>query len=200
MKENIAVFISGKGSNARKIQEFFSTDTSICVVLILAEKENPDLEKWCADNNVHFLRIEKGEASSANYLLSICSAYRINWIVLAGFLKKIPDKLIEAYPDRIINIHPALLPKYGGKGMYGDHVHQAVLDANEKESGITIHLVNEEYDKGEILAQVKVDVDENETLDSLRSKIQQIEHLHFSLVVRDYIMKNSTRINEKTTF
>lgn len=200
MKENIAVFISGKGSNARKIQEFFSTDTSICVVLILAEKENPDLEKWCADNNVHFLRIEKGEASSANYLLSICSAYRINWIVLAGFLKKIPEKLIEAYPDRIINIHPALLPKYGGKGMYGDHVHQAVLDANEKESGITIHLVNEEYDKGEILAQVKVDVDENETLDSLRSKIQQIEHLHFSLVVRDYIMKNSTRINEKTTF
>ena len=200
MKENIAVFISGKGSNARKIQEFFSTDTSICVVLILAEKENPDLEKWCADNNVHFLRIEKGEASSANYLLSICSAYRINWIVLAGFLKKIPEKLIEAYPDRIINIHPALLPKYGGKGMYGDHVHQAVLDANENESGITIHLVNEEYDKGEILAQVKVDLDENETLDSLRSKIQQIEHLHFSSVVRDYIMKNSTRINEKTTF
>ncbi len=200
MKENIAVFISGKGSNARKIQEFFSTDTSICVVLILAEKENPDLEKWCADNNVHFLRIEKGEASSANYLLSICSAYRINWIVLAGFLKKIPENLIEAYPDKIINIHPALLPKYGGKGMYGDHVHQAVLDANEKESGITIHLVNEEYDKGEILAQVKVDVDNNETLDSLRSKIQQIEHLHFSLVVRDYIMKNSTRINEKTTF
>lgn len=200
MKENIAVFISGKGSNARKIQEFFSTDTSICVVLILAEKENPDLEKWCADNNVHFLRIEKGEASSANYLLSICSAYRINWIVLAGFLKKIPEKLIEAYPDKIINIHPALLPKYGGKGMYGDHVHQAVLDANEKESGITIHLVNEEYDEGEILAQVKVDLDENETLDSLRSKIQQIEHLHFSSVVRDYIMKNSTRINEKTTF
>lgn len=200
MKENIAVFISGKGSNARKIQEFFSTDTSICVVLILAEKENPDLEKWCADNNVHFLRIEKGETSNANYLLSICSAYRINWIVLAGFLKKIPEKLIEVYPDKIINIHPALLPKYGGKGMYGDHVHQAVLDANENESGITIHLVNEEYDKGEILAQVKVDLDENETLDSLRSKIQQIEHLHFSSVVRDYIMKNSTRINEKTTF
>jgi phosphoribosylglycinamide formyltransferase-1 len=106
-------------------------------------------------------------------------------------LKKIPEKLLLAFPNRIINIHPSLLPKFGGKGMYGDFVHKAVLDAKEKKSGITIHLVNEEYDKGEVLAQYNFKLDSSESIESLRTKIQLTEHLYYPKVVRDFIMKNA---------
>lgn len=193
MKEKIAVFISGKGSNARKLQEFFSLDELIQVVLILSEKENPAMESWCIENSVIFLVIESGNASNPEYLHMICLKNDIQWIVLAGYLKKIPVQLLHAFPNKMINIHPSLLPKFGGKGMYGDFVHEAVLDAKEKESGITIHLVNEEYDKGEILAQYNFKLDSSETIDSLRTKIQLTEHLYFPSVVRDYILKNSIK-------
>jgi len=193
MKEKIAVFISGKGSNARKLQEFFSFDDLIQVVLILSEKENPVMETWCIENSVMFLVIEPGNASNPEYLHKICLINDIQWIVLAGYLKKIPVQLLHAFPNRMINIHPSLLPKFGGKGMYGDFVHKAVLDAKEKESGITIHLVNEEYDKGKILAQYNFKLDSLETIDSLRTKIQLTEHLYFPSVVRDYILNNSIK-------
>ncbi len=191
MDEKIAVFISGKGSNARKLQEFFASDEFIRVVLVLSEKENPVLESWCREKSVSFLVIDPGKASNHEYLHTICLKNDIQWIILAGYLKKIPEKLLHAFPNRIINIHPSLLPKFGGKGMYGDFVHQAVLDAHEKESGITIHLVNEEYDKGEILAQYNFKLDFSETIESLRTKIQLTEHLYFPAVVRDFIMKNA---------
>lgn len=191
MKEKIAVFISGKGSNARKLQEFFASDEFIQVVLILSEKENPMLESWCIEKSVLFLVIDPGSASNPEYLETICLKNGIQWIVLAGYLKKIPEKLLLVFPNRIINIHPSLLPKFGGKGMYGDFVHKAVLDAKEKKSGITIHLVNEEYDKGEVLAQYNFKLDSSESIESLRIKIQLTEHLYFPTVVRDFIMKNA---------
>ena len=193
MNVKIAVFISGKGSNARKLQEFFASDEFIQVVLILSEKENPVLESWCMEKSVLFLVIDPGNASNPEYLHTICLKNDIQWIILAGYLKKIPKKLLQAFPNRIINIHPSLLPKFGGKGMYGDFVHQAVLDAHEKESGITIHLVNEEYDKGEILAQYNFKLDFSETIESLRTKIQLTEHLHFPTVVRDFILKKNQK-------
>jgi len=191
MNVKIAVFISGKGSNARKLQEFFASDEFIQVVLILSEKENPMLESWCIEKSVLFLVIDPGNASNPEYLYAICLKNEIQWIVLAGYLKKIPEKLLLAFPNRIINIHPSLLPKFGGKGMYGDFVHKAVLDAKEKKSGITIHLVNEEYDKGEVLAQYNFKLDSSESIESLRTKIQLTEHLYFPKVVRDFIMKNA---------
>jgi phosphoribosylglycinamide formyltransferase-1 len=191
MNVKIAVFISGKGSNARKLQEFFASDEFIQVVLILSEKENPMLESWCIEKSVLFLVIDPGNASNPEYLDAICLKNEIQWIVLAGYLKKIPEKLLLAFPNRIINIHPSLLPKFGGKGMYGDFVHKAVLDAKEKKSGITIHLVNEEYDKGEVLAQYNFKLDSSESIESLRTKIQLTEHLYFPKVVRDFIMKNA---------
>jgi phosphoribosylglycinamide formyltransferase-1 len=200
MDEKIAVFVSGKGSNARKIQEFFEFNLLIHVVLILSEKQNPSLERWCLEKGVRFSLIEQGQGSDTEHLHAHCSALGVQWIVLAGYLKKIPEGLIELYPDRIINLHPALLPKYGGKGMYGDYVHQAVLAANERQSGITIHLVNKEYDKGEILAQIKINLDNLESLESLRTKIQLLEHLHFSQVIYDYIIKKTTVLDEETTF
>ena len=191
MNVKIAVFISGKGSNARKLQEFFASDEFIQVVLILSEKENPMLESWCIEKSVLFLVIDPGNASNPEYLDAICLKNEIQWIVLAGYLKKIPEKLLLAFPNRIINIHPSLLPKFGGKGMYGDFVHKAVLDSKEKKSGITIHLVNEEYDKGEVLAQYNFKLDSSESIESLRTKIQLTEHLYFPKVVRDFIMKNA---------
>ncbi len=193
MNIKIAVFISGKGSNARKLQEFFASDEFIQVVLILSEKENPVMGTWCIENSVMFVVIEPGNTSNPEYLHEICLKNDIQWIVLAGYLKKIPVQLLHAFPNRMINIHPSLLPKFGGKGMYGDFVHKAVLDAKEKESGITIHLVNEEYDKGKILAQYNFKLDSLETIDSLRTKIQLTEHLYFPSVVRDYILNNSIK-------
>ena len=138
-----------------------------------ANSINPELEKLCASEKISFLHVDKNQSSNADYLLETCLKHDINCVVLAGFLKKIPEKLIQHYPDRIVNIHPSLLPKFGGKGMYGDHVHRAVLEAKEEESGITIHLVNEEYDKGKILAQFSLAIESTETVESMREKIKK---------------------------
>jgi phosphoribosylglycinamide formyltransferase-1 len=127
-------------------------------------------------------------------LIKTCLDYDINFIVLAGFLKKIPEELIQKFPEKIVNIHPSLLPKFGGKGMYGDYVHRAVLEANEKESGITIHLVNEEYDKGKILAQFSVPILPDETVETLREKIKKLEHTHLPRVIQTLLLSH-----EKTT-
>ncbi|MEQ8812272.1 MAG: formyltransferase family protein, partial [Imperialibacter sp.] len=116
-------------------------------------------------------------------------AHKIDWVVLAGFLWLIPDNLIKAFPDKIINIHPALLPKFGGKGMYGDRVHQAVIQAGEKDSGITIHLVNEKYDEGKILFQASCDIEKDETPQSLAAKIHQLEYAYFPQVIHDQVIQ-----------
>src|SRR5690606_30518274 len=113
--------------------------------------------------------------------------FKIDWIVLAGFLRKIPDAIIHQYDNRIINIHPALLPKFGGKGMYGDRVHKAVLEQGEQETGITIHLVNEHYDEGKIIFQQRFAIDENDTVETVRAKINTIERAHFPAVIQQVI-------------
>jgi phosphoribosylglycinamide formyltransferase-1 len=185
---NIAIFISGAGSNAKNLIHFFSQIKNQHVSFVLSEKINPELEQLCASEKISFLHVDKNQSANADYLLETCLKHDINCVVLAGFLKKIPEKLIQHYPDRIVNIHPSLLPKFGGKGMYGDHVHRAVLEAKEAESGITIHLVNEEYDKGKILAQFSLAIESTETVESLREKIKKLEHTHLPQVVHTLLL------------
>ena len=190
----IAIFISGAGSNAKNLIHYFSQNTEVKISFVISEKINPELEQLCNLNEISFIQTAKYQVFDPNYLIKTCLDYDINFIVLAGFLKKIPEELIQKFPEKIVNIHPSLLPKFGGKGMYGDYVHCAVLEANEKESGITIHLVNEEYDKGKILAQFSVPILPDETVETLREKIKKLEHTHLPRVIQTLLLSH-----EKTT-
>ncbi|MBM3451642.1 MAG: phosphoribosylglycinamide formyltransferase [Bacteroidetes bacterium] len=191
---NVSIFVSGTGSNAKNLIRFFSLAKDQKIKLILSEKENPELESLCNSEKIHFLKVDKQQSTDVDFLVEKCNKYEIHYIILAGFLKKIPEKLIQKYPEQIINIHPSLLPKFGGKGMFGDNVHKAVLESKEKESGITIHLVNEEYDKGKILGQFTISIDKNETVKTLKEKIQKLEHTHFPPVIYDLLQ--STKKHE----
>jgi phosphoribosylglycinamide formyltransferase-1 len=190
----IAIFISGAGSNAKNLIHYFSQNTEVEICFVISEKINPELEQLCNLHEISFIQPAKHQVSAPDYLIKTCLDYDINFIVLAGFLKKIPEELIQKFPEKIVNIHPSLLPKFGGKGMYGDYVHRAVLEANEKESGITIHLVNEEYDKGKILAQFSVPILPDETVETLREKIKKLEHTHLPRVIQTLLLSH-----EKTT-
>jgi phosphoribosylglycinamide formyltransferase-1 len=190
----IAIFISGAGSNAKNLIHYFSQNTEVEISFVISEKINPELEQLCNLHEISFIQPAKHQVSVPDYLIKTCLDYDINFIVLAGFLKKIPEELIQKFPEKIVNIHPSLLPKFGGKGMYGDYVHRAVLEANEKESGITIHLVNEEYDKGKILAQFSVPILPDETVETLREKIKKLEHTHLPRVIQTLLLSH-----EKTT-
>jgi phosphoribosylglycinamide formyltransferase 1 len=179
----IAIFASGAGSNAQKIIDRFRNSNEIKVALIVCNKEGAGVQHIAENENIPFLLIHKDRFFNGDAYLPEFEAREVSLIVLAGFLWKIPSELIRNFPDRIINIHPALLPKYGGKGMYGQKVHEAVLTAGEKESGITIHYVDELYDHGKTILQVKCAVDENDTPDTLANKVHKLEHLYFPGVV-----------------
>lgn len=185
---NIAIFASGAGSNAKKIIEHFEKHHTIKIKLVVCNKANAGVLQIAADNNIDTLLIEKERFFRGDGYVPALQQYQINFIVLAGFLWKIPSNLITAFSNNIINIHPALLPKYGGKGMYGMFVHQAVILAGEKESGITIHLVDEQYDHGATLFQASCPVKINDTPETLAAKIHQLEHQHFALVIEHTVM------------
>ena len=175
---HIAIFASGTGTNARKIIEYFEKG-SIKVSLIVCNVPGAGVLEIAKDKGIPSLLINKNDFINTGYVESLQNA-EINFIVLAGFLWKVPEVLIKAYPKAIINIHPALLPKYGGKGMYGSRVHEAVIAANEKESGITIHWVNENYDEGAIIFQAKCSINSSDTAETLANKIHALEHAHFA--------------------
>ena len=189
---HIAIFASGAGSNARKIIEYFENkaagssingkatkSTAIKISLIVCNVPGAGVLEIAEEKGIPSLMINKSDFAANGYVESLKNA-GIDFIVLAGFLWKVPEVLVKAYPKAIINIHPALLPKYGGKGMYGAHVHEAVIAAGEKESGITIHWVNENYDEGAIIFQAKCSIDTNDTADTLANKIHALEHAHFA--------------------
>lgn len=186
----IAVFASGSGTNAENIFRYFSDSHLARPVLLVVD--NPAAgalqraERFGIERAV-FTRAEFRSAEEA--ILELLREREIGFIVLAGFLSLVPPALVRAYAGRIVNIHPALLPKYGGKGMYGHHVHEAVIAAGEKESGITIHLVNERYDEGATLAQFRVAVEPGDTPDSLAAKIHELEYAHFPEVIEREIAK-----------
>jgi phosphoribosylglycinamide formyltransferase 1 len=185
--KKIAVFASGAGSNAGKIIDRFRAHKSINVTLIVCNKPDAGVLKIAAKENIPVLLIEKERFFRGDAYIKELKEKEIGWIILAGFLWKIPTLLIKAFSHRIINIHPALLPKYGGKGMYGQLVHQAVIDNKEKESGITIHYADEVYDHGKIIFQATCPVLSNDTKESLARRVTVLEHEHFPEVIERVI-------------
>jgi phosphoribosylglycinamide formyltransferase-1 len=185
--KHIAIFASGAGSNAKKIIEFFAENNFIKISLIVCNKSGAAVLAIAKENDIPTLQIEKEKFFHGNSYVDELREAKIDLIVLAGFLWKIPAALINAYPEKIINIHPALLPKYGGKGMYGNNVHEAVIKSGDAESGITIHLVDEIYDNGKIIFQAKCEVNKNDTAETLAKKIHELEHANFSKVIEEYI-------------
>ena len=182
---HLAIFASGSGTNAENLARYFQKHEAIQVTKILSNKEDAFVHQRAKNVGVPSSSFSRADFKDLAFLEKLEG---IDCIVLAGFLWLIPTYLIEAFPEKIINIHPSLLPKFGGKGMYGSRVHEAVIESNEKESGITIHLVNEEYDKGRVLFQAKCSVEEDDTPDALAKKIHQLEYEHFPKVIEEYVL------------
>lgn len=187
--KNIAIFASGSGTNAQKIMEHFENRTDVKVRLVLVNNPEAGVIQRAEKFNVPVVKFNRQQFSKSNDVVDILVNYQIDLVVLAGFLWLVPSQMVEAFPNKIVNIHPALLPNYGGKGMYGDNVHKAVIAAQEKESGITIHYVNEHYDEGAIIAQYTCQINSGDTPDDLATKIHKLEHRYFPQVIEDVILK-----------
>ncbi len=189
MKINLAILASGSGTNAQNLIQHFSNHSIIRVVLVVSNKPNAGVIQKSKSLGVPVAILSNDEVESADVLGEVLRSAKVDLIVLAGFLRKIPTQVIAEWPERIINIHPSLLPKFGGHGMYGIRVHQAVLEAGEPSSGISIHLVSEEYDRGRILFQAEVTVDKADSPESLALKIHQLEYQHLPTVVEQYALQ-----------
>ena len=174
-KIRLAIFASGSGSNAEAIVAHFKNHPTIKVEMIVTNRERAGVIDRAKRLGIPYTLIPKSTFDNKDAVLKVLEEANIDWIILAGWLLLIPTYLVQSFPDRIINIHPALLPKFGGKGMYGMHVHQAVVDAQESESGITIHLVNERFDDGRILAQYKFPLPANATAEDVEAGVRQLE-------------------------
>jgi phosphoribosylglycinamide formyltransferase-1 len=181
--KNIAIFASGAGSNAQKIIDHFRHSTIARVSMILCNKPEAGVLKIAEKEGIPAGLIEKELFFRTDHYVKVLQQADIDLIVLAGFLWKVPANLVQAFPDRIINIHPALLPKYGGKGMYGNFVHEAVILAKETESGITIHFVNEKYDDGATILQERCTITPDDTPATLAAKIHLLEHQWYPVIV-----------------
>jgi phosphoribosylglycinamide formyltransferase-1 len=184
---NIAIFASGSGTNAENLIRFFRTNPKGRVKLVLTNRSDAGVIERAEKLDVEVIVFDREGLYQKGTVLQFLKNHQIDFIVLAGFLWLVPDKILKAYENKIVNIHPALLPKYGGKGMYGRFVHEAVIGAGERKSGITIHRVNQNYDEGDILFQVTCSVDQGETPESLASKIHQLEYEHYPRVVEELL-------------
>ena len=186
--KNIAIFVSGTGSNARKIIEYFQGHSTIQCTLLISNKASAPALEMAKEKGLDTLVLRRKSFYEETSLLETLAGASIDFIVLAGFLWLVPDYLVEAFPKKIVNIHPALLPKYGGKGMYGHHVHQAVKDNQETESGITIHYVNEHYDEGAIIFQATCAINPEDSAEMIGKKVLQLEHQHFAPQIEKVLM------------
>lgn len=189
-KTRIAIFASGSGSNAEKLMQYFSNSPEIEVGALLSNNPNAFALERAKRHGVETFVFNKETFVKSTAVLDYLREEKIDWIILAGFLWLIPEYLIKAFPCRMVNIHPALLPAYGGKGMYGMFVHEAVIKAREKQSGITIHLIDEKYDEGPILFQAVCKIEESDTPEILAHKVQLLEHEHFPRVIEETIKKD----------
>jgi phosphoribosylglycinamide formyltransferase-1 len=185
--KHLVIFASGTGSNAQRIIDYFRNSELAKVVLIACNKPEAGVISIAEKENIPVLMIEKERFFRGDGYVPELKNLETDLVVLAGFLWKIPQTLINAYPRRIINIHPALLPKYGGKGMYGQYVHQSVLNAGEMESGITIHYVDEHYDNGDIIFQTACPVLDNDTPEELAQRIHKLEYMHYPGVIEEVL-------------
>lgn len=187
--KKIAIFASGSGTNAENIIRYFAQGDQARVELVLCNRPGAGVLARAASLGVESTVFDRDTFYNSDRIVTLLRNRGIDYVVLAGFLWLVPSSLIAAYPNRIVNIHPALLPKFGGKGMYGDRVHQAVVEAGEKESGITIHRVNEHYDSGAILAQFRVPVKPTDTPDQVAAKVHALEYAHFPEVIAAELSK-----------
>jgi phosphoribosylglycinamide formyltransferase-1 len=189
LKKRIAIFASGSGSNAQKIMEHFKRSAEAEVVLILTNNPQAYVLQRADNFEIPSHIFTRTEFYESDDVIRILKNLQVDLIVLAGFLWLVPQSLLAAFPNKIINLHPALLPKFGGKGMYGDNVHKAILEAGEEESGITIHFVNEQFDEGEVIHQSKFKIEPGDNLEMVKFKGQQLEHLHFPKVIENLLKK-----------
>jgi phosphoribosylglycinamide formyltransferase-1 len=187
--KKILLFASGTGSNVENIIHHFKNHHDIIVVGVYTNNPNAKVLDKAKNHNIPILIFNR-EQLTDGFVFDKIAELKPDLIVLAGFLWKMPEEIVKAYPNKIINIHPALLPKYGGKGMYGIKVHQTVLENKEKETGITIHYVNEHYDEGEFIFQQKVAIEDCKTPEDVANKIHELEHKHFPIIIEKLLTSN----------
>ena len=187
--KKIAIFASGKGTNAENICNHFKYSKEIKVVLLCTNKKNATVVSRLKKYSVPSFVFSKEELNNSNLVIEKLKIFKVDYIILAGFLLKIPKSIIDLFENKIINIHPSLLPKYGGRGMYGENVHRSVIENKEKESGVSVHFVNNNYDEGVIIQQEKCLLCEDETVSSLTEKIRFLEHQYFPTIIEKIITK-----------
>jgi len=189
LKVRLGIFASGTGSNAVRLIDYFKDHSIIEIAFVLTNKPNAPVVEKTIQRGVKLITCTNAEIDQTHFMVHLCSNEKVDYILLAGFLRKIPSDLIQRFNLRIFNVHPSLLPKFGGAGMYGLHVHTAVKDAGEKESGITIHYVSENFDEGQRIAQFIIPIDSNDTVEQIQTKIHQLEQIYFPFVIEQEIMK-----------
>ena len=185
---NVALFASGSGSNVENIFNYFKNSKEICIKCVLCNNKNAFVLERCKRLELEFLLFDRQDFNDCTKILTFLTQQNIDFIILAGFLWLVPKLLINRYKNKIINIHPALLPKFGGKGMYGDNVHKAVFANKETETGITVHFVNEKYDDGCIIEQQKVAISPNDTVESIAEKVHSLEYQFFPQIIKTVIL------------
>jgi phosphoribosylglycinamide formyltransferase-1 len=185
--KRIAIFASGSGTNAQRIAEYFSTNPNVSIVRIYCNNPEAFVLKRAQRLNIPSLIFTRKDLYQTDLILKQLHEDKTDLIVLAGFLWLVPMNILSAFENRIINIHPALLPKYGGKGMYGHYVHEAVIASGDKESGISVHFVNDRYDEGDIIFQARCHIEKGETVESLSAKIHELEYEHFPVIIEQVI-------------
>lgn len=187
MMKNIAIFASGNGTNAEQLVHHFAHHAKARVALILTNRSTAFVLQRAERLGVPAFFFNKEQWAEGSEIVEMLRRYAIDFVVLAGFLARVPDCVLHGFPQRMVNIHPSLLPKFGGKGMYGDRVHQAVLASGEQESGITIHYTNEHYDEGAIICQERCPVMPDDTFDTLAARVHQLEYAHYPRVVDELV-------------
>jgi len=188
----LAIFASGNGGNAENITRYFSENPEIKPVIFVSNKKEAFVHERARNLGIPSYTFSKNEFDEGTPVVQKLREYEIDFVVLAGFLLKISQPILDALPDRIVNIHPALLPKFGGRGMYGNHVHRAVVEAGERESGITIHYVNENYDEGNIIFQAKCEILASDTSENVARKVSELEHRHFPRIIEKIVFNVET--------
>ena len=185
--KQIILFASGSGSNVENIANYFKFRKDVTISCVLTNKSDAKVIERCNRIGINALFFNRQAFSKSDFILNLLQSLNPNLIVLAGFLWKIPESITNAFPNKIVNIHPALLPKYGGKGMYGMNVHNAVLENQEQETGITIHYVNANYDEGAVIYQAKTTIDAKDSAEDIASKVHQLEYEHFPKIIDDLL-------------
>ncbi len=191
--KRIAILGSGNGTNAQRIIEYFAESKEIEVACVIYNRKEAYIAQRATNLGIESRYFGKKAFTESNEVLEYLREKKADYVILAGFLLLIPENILKAYPQKVINIHPALLPKYGGKGMYGEHVHEAVVANHEKETGITVHVVDQDYDKGTTLLQARVQLTEDDTAESVADKIHWLEQAYFAVAIEEYIRRDIRR-------